>query len=169
MPSFITPTDFLLRYDFRWVGKNITDNGIAADQGQCAASPVIAAFIQEASDMVMAAAAIGDRYSLDDITKYGGTLLTRIVSDLTMGLILKRRARALDDEKSLSGPYEEALEYLELLRRGERIFYAVPNVPEAGLPATATMLPTPGIQPPLISENTRIFGLIGPCRWPGGW
>ena len=162
--SFVTNTAFLTRYDYRWIAKNITDTGVAASltalQNEATGPGLtLQTLIEEASEMVMAAAAVGARYSLADLTTYGGSLLVRIVCDLTMGLVLKRRGRPTEDAESLSQPYAEALEYLELLRRGERIFYAVPDVPEAGLPGTATMEPTPGVDPPsLTQEAVRYFG-----------
>lgn len=168
MISFCSNSQFLLRYDGRWVGKNVLDDGTAATVADLAdplttGGAVLAAFIAEASEDVMAAAAVGARYSVDDISTYGGSLLVRIVSDLTMGKILKRRARAVTDEKSLSGPYDEALAYLEQLRRGERIFYAVPDVPEAGLPGSTPMNPITLNGVPIITSQGTIG--IGPCTW----
>lgn len=169
MPSFLTPADFFVRYDYRWVGKQITDTGLAATDIDCRNSSVIAAFIAEASEMVVAAAAVGDRYSENDLTLYGGQLLKRITADLTMGLILKRRARAASDLESLTGPYTEALGYLEQLRRGERIFYMVPDVAEAGLPEAVSNLPRLGIDPPLATQQAfRYFGSAS-CRGVAPW
>jgi hypothetical protein len=169
MVAFISSSQFLLRYDFRWCGKNVLDNGTQAGYDDLVdpatpAGAVIAAFIAESSEVVMAAAAIGKRYTVDDLTTYGGQLLVRIVSDLVMGLILKRRVRSAEDTAAFSAAYTEALDYLEQLRRGERIFFAVPKVPEAGLMTAADERPRPGsCQPPLISENSRIFG-VRPLR-----
>ena len=161
--SFITPADLLIRYDWRWIGQNILDTipGTAANEAGVLASPKVQAFIEEASEMVMGAAAVGDRYTAEEIQQYGGALLQRIVSDLVIGLILKRRVRSSKDEEAFTLAYNEALAYLEQLRRGERIFYLVPNVPQAGLPATANMAAQPGFGPPLITNNPRIFGTIG--------
>lgn len=179
--SFVTNTAFLQRYDWRWIAKNTTDTGVAASltdlqNENSAPGGILQTFLDEASEMVMGAAAVGARYSQDDLTIYGGSLLVRIVCDLTMGLVLKRRGRPTEDAESLSQPYAEALEYLELLRRGERIFFNVPDVPEAGLPGTATMEPTPGIDPPTISQQAgRYFGYPPGCnypgsnQWPWGW
>jgi len=178
MTPFITNSQFLVRYDGRWVGKNVLDDGTAASVASLA-SPltpggmVLEQFIEEASEDVMAAAAVGARYSTSDLVTYGGQLLVRIVSDLTMGKILKRRARALTDEKMLSGPYDEALQYLEQLRRGERIFFAVPDVPEAGLPDTAPMNPMTannGINPACdwVVGASRYFGSCG-CNRGTTW
>ena len=172
MAPFCSNAAFLVRYDWRWVGKQILDNNSAATEVQCLSSPVVTAFLTEASEMVMSAAAVGDRYNTqknpslppiaNDLAVYGGTLLTRIVSDLTMGLILKRRARGAKDEEALGLPYVQALEYLEQMRQGERIFFMVPGVPEAGLPAHAPLSAPLGYHgPELISNNSRIFGSIG--------
>jgi hypothetical protein len=175
VPSFLTNAEFLVRYDARWVGKQLLDTGAVSVPSDIAdpagaGGAVVAEFIAEASELVMAAAAVGARYTEDDLTTHGGKLLKRLVADLAMGLILKRRVRASKDEDSFSLPYREALDYLEQLRRGERIFYQVPDVPEAGLPGTADMLPgaAPGLSasaraqrlPCPISENSRIFGDI---------
>lgn len=168
MPAFITVQQFLQRYDWRWVSQNITDTGVPATEASLTDSITpsvsylrLTAFIEEASEMVMAAAAVGARYSLSDIETYGGSLLIRITSDLVIGAILKRRVRAGSDNEAFTSAYEEALNYLELLRRGERIFYAVPNVPEAGLPATQNLAPSLTLGQPLITDNVRIFGTVG--------
>lgn len=162
--TFATNAQFLTRYDARWVGKNMLDDGTAASAASLAdtsstAGSRLQTMIQEASEIIMAAAAVGARYAVADLVTYGGQLLVRITCDLTMGLVLKRRGRAVTDESQLSGPYAEALGYLEQLRRGERVFYAVPEVPEAGLPGTTNMNPIPGIQPALITSGA--FRLLG--------
>jgi hypothetical protein len=176
MKPFITQAEFLSRYDWRWVAKQVLDTNTSATESELKSDTgggaILKLFLSEASEMVMGAAAVGDRYNAqanpnlpplaNDLAIYGGALLARIVSDLTMGLILKRRARGAKDQEGLTAAYEEALEYLEQMRRGERIFFAVPNVPQAGLPTTETMSPPigrPGA--PIISNNTRIFGDIG--------
>lgn len=163
---FITNAQLLDRYDYRWIGQQMLDTAAAATQADLLNSGSTAggrlqAFIGEASEMLMAAAAVGDRYNAADIQTYGGQLLIRIVSDLTMGLILKRRARPVESDEALTRAYDEALGYLEQLRQGERIFYMVPNVPEAGLPAQQTLAALPGFGPPLITDQCRIFGDIG--------
>jgi len=181
MVPFITNTTFLIRYDWRWIAKNVLDGATAGtsatpptladlQDASSAAGSVLATFTTEASEILMAASAVAARYSEDDIRTYGGSLRDRIVSDLTMGLVLKRRGRAITDEKDLSGPYAEALEYLEQLRRGERIFWAVPDVPEAGLPDTVNQSPfplLPGQVPQTSGLAARYFG--APAAYPGYW
>ena len=180
---FITNEEFLVRYDWRWVAKNMLDAQYGTSNKSVSTydnlvdplseegGTTLATLINEASELVMAAAAVGARYSVDDLLIVpdatpprpgGGALLQRIVSDLTMGLILKRRARATEDTTQLFQPYAEALEYIEQLRRGERIFFMVPLVPEAGLPEAASSVPIPGIDPPNITQQSlRLFGNTG--------
>lgn len=176
--SFLTNEQFLVRYDWRWVAKNVLDSQYGSGDASVAtradllddssdAGSVLAALIEEASEVLMAAAAVGARYSVSDLTTYGGSLLLRIVSDLTLGLILKRRARAAEDVAKMAPSYAEALEYLEQLRRGERIFFAVPEVPEAGLPDTASMNPVPGVNPPTVTQmSQRYFGAPAGSAYP---
>ncbi len=161
MPAFATGADLTVRYDWRWIGNNITDSGTPANESQVINSPIIAILIAEASEDVMAAAAVGNRYTVQDLQQYGGLLLTGIVCALVMGKILKRRARAAKDEEALTLSYTEALGYLEQMRRGERIFYSVPDVAEAGVPHTANMAPPLGFGQPLITDEVRFFGTVG--------
>jgi len=192
MTPFVTNRQFLQRYDGRWVGQNILDDNSAASIASLQivsteAGTRLQSILSEASEMVMSAAAVGARYTERDLRDRpndsppyvgGGDFLVRIVCNIAMGLVLMRRGRALSDENALSGPYNDAMAQLELLRRGERIFFNVPGVPEAGLPSTASMAPRPGIDPPLITqEAARYFG-TGPFpnypgyyggNWWGGW
>lgn len=172
---FITNEVFLKRYDWRWVAKNVLDGATAntsaalptkadLEDEDTEAGSVLYECIFDASEMVMAAAAVGARYTVEDLMPSGdypggGRLLRRIVADLTMGFILQRRGRAIADEQSLSGPYNEAVAYVEQLRRGERIFFQVPDVPEAGLPDVAAMDPIPGLNSQLLTQDAyRYFG-----------
>ncbi len=173
---FVTNAQFFVRYDWRWVAKNVLDispgTGLVAAatlaqllDTSSVAGTVVYECLFEASEMLVAAAAVGARYTVEELVAAGGRLLIRVVCDLCVGLILKRRGRAVTDENALSQPYNEALGYLEALRRGERIFFMVPAVPEAGLPESASMNPIPGIDPPLITTDAiRYFGLGGPQR-----
>jgi len=177
LTPFITNEQFFTRYDYRWIGQNLKDDGTDATYVELTTvtlnptdpGTIIYSFAFEASEMLMGAAAVGARYSENDIRTYGGYLLLRICADLMLAPVLQRRNRALTDEAELSKSYDEAQQYLELLRRGERIFFMVPGVPEAGLPATSDMCPRPGIDAPLITgQSVRFFGLPGQCIGPGG-
>jgi hypothetical protein len=165
---FVTNPQFLARYDGRWVGKNVLDNATAATIAQLAdptsaGGAILELLLTEASEMLMAAAAVAARYTEDEVRTYGGTLLARIVCDLCIGLVMKRRGRAVTDQEALSASYNEALGYIEQLRRGERIFWQVPEQAKAGLPESAPMQTV--FDPPLISQQAeRYFG----CPAGGG-
>lgn len=176
MIPFVSNAEFFLRYDGRWVGKNILDDGTAATIAEMTAvasiDPVtgditynnlsgqrVKVLAQDASEELMSAAAVGARYTEEQLREYGGNLLLSIVSGLMLGPILQRRGRAVDDFESLSASYTLARTRVEELRRGERIFFNVPDVPEAGLPTTATTDPVCGVNPPLLTQQAvRYFG-----------
>lgn len=192
--QFVNNGQFLVRFDWRTIAKNVSDDGavavpppvtaqtqatLAELTGNPGPPPVYTGIgatlnqmIEDAEAVLLAAACVAARYSVQDLTLYGGALLQRVVCDLAAGEVLKRRMRAVSDEKALSAAYTEGLEYLEALRRGERIFYAVPNVPEAGLLTTAGLNPVPGVNPPLLTQlAARSFGVLAPgiaTRWPWG-
>lgn len=170
MSVYLISADTLFNFcDWRVVAKNILDTepGSVATLAQLtntssAAGARLQTLIGSASEMLLAAACGQARYSLADIQTYGGGLRDMIVAWLTVGPILARRERPGDDEESLALSYKMAVNYLEQLQNGERIFYAVPNVPEAGLPATATMCPQPGFNPPtFVQKAGRYFGNAG--------
>lgn len=175
LTPFITNAQFLSRYDYRWVGMNLLDDDSDATEADLLSTSTVAGgriqlFAFEASEMLMGACAVGARYSEDDVRTYGGYLKLRICADLMIAPVLKRRDRALTDESALSKAYDEALQYLEQLRRGERIFFQVPDVPEAGLPTTSDMGPIFGVDPPLITQEAiRYFGLPIGAIYPYGY
>ena len=167
MGQILTNSDFLDYHDWRWVSKNLLDTNPATaaqladllDESSPAGSR-LARFITRAEEMLFAACVVGDRYAPADVILYGGELAKGIVADLAIGPVLTRRDRAASDQQALSLAYSAAMDYLEQLRRGERVFFAVPDVPQAGLPGTTTMLPTPGVNPMLITQRAvRYFGV----------
>jgi len=109
----------------------------------------------------MSAAAVGARYTVNDLVVYGGNLVKSITAGLALGPILERRGRAVEDFAKLSASYNRAADRVEQLRRGERIFFAVPDVPEAGLPESASMAPRPPNPPNLAAQAGRFFGCPG--------
>lgn len=141
---FATNEQVLDRFDGRWIGQNILDNGQSATVADLI-DPLTTAYtrlqnlIGDASEMLLSAASVSARYSISDLQTYGGNLLVNITAGLAMGPILKRRGRAVTTNKMISDAFNEAMSYIEQLRRGDRIFAMVPNVPEAGLGFTTGM------------------------------
>ena len=193
MDPFITNAQFLDRHDWRWVARNILDGPTVSTSstpptlGQLvddttSAGARLKTLITDASEELMAAAAVGARYSETDLRPRplenppypgGGNLLFSIVAGLTVGPLLERRDRAVTDVSALAAAYDRAKARVEELRRGERIFWSIPQVPEAGLPGTANMTPGPPLGPPTLSQAAgRYFGFpsgggTGGC--PSGW
>lgn len=147
---------------------NINDDGTAATVANLLdlttpnpAAVRLQILLGDASEILMSAASVSARYSVNDLLQYGGNLLINITCGLTFGIILKRRGRAVTTSKMISDAYTEALGYLEQLRRGDRIFALVPCVPQAGLPGTANMTPCPGVPfsgPDITQVSSRYFG-----------
>jgi hypothetical protein len=166
---FCLNQDVLNRFDGRWIGMNILDNGQSATIAQLT-DPVfplpytgpallLQNLIGDASEFLMSAAAVGARYAVTDLQTYGGNLLINITAGLSMGPILKRRSRPVTANKMISDAYTEAMQYIEQLRRGDRIFAMVPNVPQAGLPGLAYMTPFVPFGGPDVTQVTqRYFG-----------
>lgn len=123
--------------------------------------------IGDSSEMLLSAASVSARYSIQDLQTYGGNLLINITCGLAMGPILKRRSRPVTNNKMISDAYTEAMSYIEQLRRGDRIFAMVPNVPEAGLMQVANMTPCiPYCGVDITQVSQRYFGqglLPGSC------
>lgn len=163
MTPFATNQQFLDRHDGRWVAKNMLDDNTAPTVAQLANTATAAGarleqLITDASEKLMSAAAVGARYTVADLVTYGGNLVISITCDLAVGPILKRRGRSVDNYEKYSAAYTEACDYVEQLRRGERIFFAVPDVPEAGLPASADMAPGIFNPPNIAAQAGRYFG-----------
>lgn len=164
--AFITAAQFLNRYDARRVGDLVGDTGTRVDAGTLLTDTNLATILADASAFITAACRVSDRYSYDDLNNlattspYGPTayLLHRLTADLAMGLLLKRRAYAADDIAKQCPAYVEALQYIQLLREGERIF-DTDGQAEAGLPEHEQFNLNPVDSPPLSTQTAyRYFG-----------
>jgi phage gp36-like protein len=126
--------DFLARYDSRAIGQYVADNGVLVSPADLQTNTNLLAILTDASAMLEAAALVGGRYRPADLNNLissslvGAGLIKRIVSDLAMGLLRKRRGMSEDQPFPA---FEDALRQLELLRKGEVIFPFL-EVEEAG-------------------------------------
>lgn len=170
---FCTNSDLLSRFDSRWCAMNLLDDGTTPTLSQLLDTSTVAgarlqSLIGDASEMLMSAASVSARYSVLDLQTYGGNLLINITAGLAMGPILKRRGRTVTTNKMISDAFTEAMSYIEQLRRGDRIFSMVPNVPAAGLMNTVCMTPCiPFGGPDITQVSGRYFGVPLPTC-PGG-
>lgn len=159
MPSYLTGSQFLLSYDARRVGELLSDTGSPIALGSIPSDPVLIEMINQAESMVNLAVRVGDRYQISDLVSLasddvGGGTIRRLVADLAWGLLNKRRGISQNDLSTTAPGYGEAMQTLELLRLGERIF-DFPEAAEAGLPAVQQVGLRSGNQ---LVAKTRFFG-----------
>lgn len=128
--GYCTIAEFLNFADLRTVGDLVSDTD--ERETSLTNNDVLLAAIQRASGMVESAAVIGNRYLPSDLAALTGSaqqLLIGLVADLVIGILYKRRPNKGDPP----GSYKEALDMLQQLREGERIFPTQESA-DAGLP-----------------------------------
>lgn len=139
--AYATASDLLTRYDSRRVGDLVSDSG--ARDANPAASPVLAACLDDASGMIDLACMVGGRYTpttLAAMTGNSSKALVRLACDLAYGLLVARRGYSSTDQKTMAPQYDQAQNTLELLRKGERVFDIYNGGdPEEGSGTTATI------------------------------
>lgn len=164
----VTGVDVVARYDARRVCDLVGDAGVRADPATVAANDNLLTIVDDAIDMLLSAVRVASRYSTADLEvdpppAVGGTgkpLVKRIVADLTFGLLTARRGYSADEQGKLSPRYFEALQLLEQIRRGDRIF-DVDAAAAAGLPGTVNIDDAVG-RPNFIADHCRFFGYRSP-------
>lgn len=129
--SLLSPGEFLKRYDVRTVGDLCSDTGTRITSDALPSNPNLLAALDDAQGLVEAATLVSSRYLPADLSTLTGTgqrLLFRILADLTIGLLYKRRPDKGDPPRA----FTDAMDWLDLLRKGERIF-GLQEHAEAGL------------------------------------
>lgn len=192
MAAILSPSRFLDFCDARNVADYVLDTGAAADPADLTnpattAGARVQLAIDYATGVFYSAVRVGKRYTRDQVTalialadasssnpQEDTNLIRATIADLAFARLVLRRNLPADEFKALCPGYENALEYLEQVRSGERIFDEVPLVDDAGLPHANTLPPPNVPRPCLITDNTRIFGTVGQIRngcqtgpWPG--
>lgn len=130
--GYCTVDEFLVYCDRRTVARLLSDENAAVDDGDLADDPKLASILLAASGMLEAACIAGMRYiptDLSGLTGSGKQFLKWIVSQLAHGVLVLRRP---EKKQPLPVGYEQALDYLERLRLGERIF-PITETAEAGI------------------------------------
>lgn len=130
--SYATPADITARYDLRTLGDWCGDQGRRVDPVSLKTDTNMLTALADASGDIESACFVSAKYSADDLnalTTQSLSLLKRICSDIACGYLASRRP-------DLNNPYEtrylQALEKLEQLRNGQRIFSLLEHA-EAGL------------------------------------
>jgi hypothetical protein len=155
--AYATPADLLIYHDTRQIADTLKDDDTREASGNIATNPVVLAMLRTASAEVEAAVTTGNRYRPEDLlemfdsaiipenqggdgiltgTVVGGELLKKLTCDLAFWNLCKRRRQGLRPE-AVSGALE-ALDLLERLRIGERIF-PIAETQDAGLPEAAPL------------------------------
>jgi hypothetical protein len=190
----ISPAEFLRRYDRRRVAQLLADDGVPVEDDELEENETLQLLLLDSTQMLASAVMVGKRYSQDDLyylagmTKTGDTyaerdteidgvevplspdrhLVRRIISDLVYGELVSRRGYSADEINNLAPKYGLALQQLQLLRDGERIFSTVDQVPETGarVEVVDQTRRTSANSPNLLSNRTRIFGVLERDRNP---
>lgn len=119
----VTPADMLARFDIRMLLRLCFDDDAAYDQAALEQSPILIAAIGDACGEFRAAVSVAGMYDEDQLnrlTEDSQSLAKRIICELAASFLYSRRggeARETIKELRLS-----AEEYLDRLRKGERLF-----------------------------------------------
>ncbi len=161
LTPYASPQDLLERYDVRTVGELASDTGIPLTAQQMKTSARILAAILDASGALESACIVGNRYTphdLQSLTGASANFCKMLVCDLAMGRLVM--ARPTKDETPQF--YTMALQWLERLRLGERIF-GLQETADAG----ARITEDPFLESDLARLNLatyqcqRLFGIRG--------
>lgn len=167
--AYITVADLLDRFDVRTVCEFASDDedGVPLSPGALATDSKVIAALDDASAKVDAALQYGRRYERSILTalvtnadRQKGSLIRRVVADLTMAGLLSRRLAPADDMARLIPTLAESREWLGRLHNGDAVLDYDPAL-DATLPQATG--------PNAIDFNrptywNQMFGV-----WPGGY
>lgn len=130
--AYASSSDLIVYCDERVIADLCTDNGYRPTPSQLLTNANVTAALSAASGQVNTATLSAGRYSPTDLSALTGddqAILTMMVSWLAFGILCSRRGRDARSEPF----YVQALEMLDQLKKGERIFNVPANV-AAGTP-----------------------------------
>lgn len=125
--SYASVSDLLKRYDARVIGDLVNDSGTRQTSIQLLLDDNVQASLDDAAGMINSAVFNAERYdvvALNNLTGVDQAFLIRLNCDLAFGLLSMRRGT---QEKALP-MYEMALDTLERLRTGDRVFNSLPEL-----------------------------------------
>lgn len=132
--SYCTVAEWLLSHDPRQIGDYVTSDDTRASEASLATHPVALEMLKRASGVIESACFVGERYSPDDLNALTGqsaAMLRGLCAELAFWYLRVRR----NPQSEMSQATAEALETIERLKGGDRVFGLVENQ-EAGLPET---------------------------------
>jgi len=132
--SYATPTQLLQHYDARQIGDLVGDVGTRVSSASLLTDVNVQAALDRASGEIEAACLVAGKYTPDDLNILTGMALALRVGlcvDLAYWFLQIRRF----PKSEITEGYRAAMEKLDRLRLGERIF-GLQEVANAGLPNT---------------------------------
>jgi len=123
--GYCSPSEMLEHYDKRLVGMLISDTGVpVTDDAAIQNSNILRAALLQASAEVEAACYRGRRYSKEDLDAIysSNTAAKRLLTWLVASIALYRLWQRRGDPKLVVGDFTFALQYLEALETGKRVF-----------------------------------------------
>ena len=173
--SFLDPAGFLDLYDVRPVGElTVDDDSPPAQAADLTADPslspparVLLRALQTASGRVESAAVRGGRYAASDLANLNGNSLAYLQSIVAAIAYetLRRRRGGVGYEPMPE--YQGALDEMARLESGEDVL-SFAETEQAGLPRPVMLTPRDIFNLHLASGHTRMFGIRGHTRFPGG-
>lgn len=170
--SYLSATECLKRVDWRVFADLCSDDGTRLfDQATVAGSVNFLALLDDASGMVEQACFVAKAYTHDDLTalvaaaSVGRAALYRLIARLAVVLAYERRP---DLKREVPATYQTALDDLQMLREGARIF-SFTETQEAGLTESHVETPAEVVErggTVVLAE--RFFGTRGRRRDPAG-
>lgn len=119
----VTAADMLARFDFRMLLRLCFDDDAAHDEADLAQSPILKAALRDACGEFRAALSVAGMYDseqLERLSEDSLSLAKRIICELAASFLYSRRGgEARETIKELRSSAEE---YLDRLRKGERLF-----------------------------------------------
>lgn len=164
--TYCSAAQLLIYHDWQQVADLVRDGNGPRPQRAALLDPnqpsgaILAGLLGSATGQLNSAALIGNRYTPDDLaalTDAGLLYLQKIVADLAYWQLAQRRQPMSANPDSVPGA-REALETLEKLKNGERVF-AFAETADAGLPEVVVPRVTSG--PQTVRYASRLFGSHG--------
>lgn len=149
---YATAADMVYRFDKRVIGDLLSDDDTRVVEADFAQNATLHAALTDATQMINAAIRVGGNYTYTELynlytdgqagttrSKYAWSLLTRLCCNLALANLKARRGYSQSEIMSQIPFYRETLDFLEMLRKGERILDLDDNM-DAGKPTTQAQI-----------------------------
>jgi phage gp36-like protein len=175
---YLEAEDMVKFYDVRRLQEILSDTGTEVAEGDVATNPLLADTIIAATGEINSVLLQGRRYTLQDMqdlitasadltnvmAQANVRVLNQLCADITFGMLLARRGYAPDVVETLAPRYKVALQTLEDLYQGKKIFNLSAAV-EAGVPQIVRI----GGNKYMPSVDNKLFGVWWDSPFGGYW